>query len=478
MIPISPIQHFKVRRQAQVSYLQMQSLTQLYQPIIGNVAVSVYLTLSSLPMADGMWSYDMIHTQLMETLNMGIIQLNSEKRKLEAIGLLRSYRQLSSHTDVSLQNLVYDLQLPVDAYQFFSHPQLSTALCKAIGDQEFQMKVNLFQIEHLDAQDYSESTTNFESVYNYLLQGEDEEGPEWEDAGLFKEQTGHGDIDVTSTEFDYEKFMGYLIDLGMDHTNFTQTLKKYVLSCHQLFGLNEVEMLEVVKLSRHITTKHIQLDRLQHIAKQRYQKHSKHDTHAKSNSQSRPTPPPSQDTDIKSHYPSLLDKEIQLVTAFKHLPPEQLLDQLKKQQSGFVTSSENFYVKEIQQKSQLSPEVINALLYYIFIILKKENLYKKDLELYANRWQQAKIKDAGLAFLWMRKEQNKDYSSSSKKKSQGYYGKGSRHVEHEPVWMQPTDTKKMPDTQAAEESHMEKTNEDALIHRLSRLRKKGGDAHG
>ena len=42
---INPLQPFLVRHQYSLAPLQMQSLMQLYQPIVGSSAISLYLTL-------------------------------------------------------------------------------------------------------------------------------------------------------------------------------------------------------------------------------------------------------------------------------------------------------------------------------------------------------------------------------------------------------------------------------------------------
>lgn len=477
---ISPIQHFKVRRQAQLSNLQMQSLTQLYQPILGSKTISVYLTLASLPMQNAVWSQDMMHSQLLETLNFGIAKLSHSKRKLEAIGLLKSYRQLDSHIEANMQEMIYDLQMPYDPFQFFNHPQLSVVLCRAIGDQEFTMKSRLFQLEKIDTDKYKDVTVSFESIFNHLLHKE-EPLPEWQKEDAFLQyQTGQTQFDVSSESFDYDEFLAHLKAMGINELNFNDALKAYVLTSHQLYGLNEVEMVEVVNLSRNVKTNHIQLDRLNHIAKQRFQLKQKGQGQSRHNANLPKRPTPNIESlmpeEIKKKFPQLSDSEIQLAILFQKVSPQHLIDSIKRQQDGFVTSNETRFVKEIQQKSTLDMSVINAICYYILVIENKDNIYKNMLERLANRWQQANIKDVYAALQWMKNDQitqkHQEKQSQISRNYSNKYSKGSRHVEQVPDWMNDqADARSITNQEVSGPNNLE-TNEATLKDRLNKILKK------
>ena len=82
-------------------------ITLLYQPIIGHVAVSLYLTLiddlnKSLIMSD-----DLTHHHLMATMQLKLEDIVIAREKLEACGLLKTYFKQGN-----VNNYVYLLYSP------------------------------------------------------------------------------------------------------------------------------------------------------------------------------------------------------------------------------------------------------------------------------------------------------------------------------------------------------------------------------
>ena len=60
---INPLQPFLVKHQNSLAPLQMQSLMQLYQPIVGSTAISLYLTLLNQPLETANQSQRVLHAQ-------------------------------------------------------------------------------------------------------------------------------------------------------------------------------------------------------------------------------------------------------------------------------------------------------------------------------------------------------------------------------------------------------------------------------
>ena len=448
---ISPLQPFKVRRQAQLSFLQMQSLTQLYQPIMGGKALSLYFTLMSMPMVDHLWSQQFLHSQLLETLNVGTSTIQEARLRLEGLGLIRTYRQKNSHANAQLQILVYDLQLPQDAHDFFHHPQLSTALYRAIGDQEYSLRMKEWQVEKLDEEHFVEISADFQTIYNYLTMDQSSESHWQEEDTFLKHQQGQDNFALTANDFDYGKFLTYILGETINHNEINQALKAYVLSCHQMYGLSEVEMSEVVKLCRHPLRGNIQLDRFNEIAAMQAQRKKQYRKDKMQNEQ-RLT---NQSSEIKRDgvatkttehttpkvqatvHPELSPSENELIQLSESLDNEQFLFILKKQLGGFATDSESFYVRQLKEKSELATSTINILIYYLLIILKRENIFKGELEKTANVWQQKKFKDAAQALIYARTEHKVQRMADQKRQRSGgnYYKKAPGHTEMVPEWM-------------------------------------------
>lgn len=442
---ISPLQPFKVRRQAQLSYLQIQSLTQLYQPIMGIQALSLYLTLMSMPMADHLWSQQFLHSQLLETVNDGIRHIQSALEKLEGIGLLRTYRQRTSHSQAQFQSMIYDLQLPFDAYEFFNHPQLSTTLYRAIGDQEFSNRLKQWQVEILDVDEYDELTADFQTIYNHLTLDQTNDISWQQEDAFLKHQQAANNFELKADDFDYAKFMSYILNENFNHKEITQALKAYVLTCHQLYDLNEQEMSEVFKLCLHPIRGNIQLERFNEVSERMSQQKRQY-AQDKQNNQSREisdepgTNPNKVESDLKTNYPELSSNEINLVKLSEQLDNQQFIQSLKKQLGGFATDSEQYYLSQLKEKSTLSTGVINILIYYLLIILKRENVFKSELEKHANIWQQKGFKNSAEALIFTRNEQKvKMVEEKKPNPSRSSYYQSNKKTEMVPDWMKGTD---------------------------------------
>ncbi|WP_282920799.1 hypothetical protein [Ignavigranum ruoffiae] len=438
---INPNQSFKVRRQSQLSYLQMQSLTQLYQPIIGGPALSLYLTLHSLPINDGLWTHSMLHAQILETLNTGINAVDASRIRLEGIGLLRTYQDTQSHSQSQLQQIIYDLQMPVDAAHFFDHPQLSNALFQAIGDQEYRLKVKSWQVDKMDSSRFKEITSSFTRVYNYLTVGENT-GQEWKQEDQFlRHQDSDQHFKYDALDFDYGKFLELLMANQVDHQEFNQVLKDHVLTCYQLYGLNEATMAEVVLLSRHPIQHHIQIDRIKQIAKQRLPQTIK-SSNSTNTSESTSHPPKDTDQvakDYQQKYPQLSAEEIELVMLFDQVSNDAFLYNVKKQKKGFATDREYYYIKQLVEKSDLTPAVLNSLIYYLLVVLNRDNILKGELENVANHWSQMQIKDPGMALTLIQREEKvkqiKEKQQIKQSAPSKNFRRRSQHQEVIPAWM-------------------------------------------
>ena len=432
---ISPLQPFKVRHQSVLSSLQLQALIQLYQPIIGKDALALYLTLYNMPLEAVQWSQTRIHSELFTILNMGVPQTNDARMKLEAIGLMRTYRDSSSQADINNQSFLYDLQLPLDFKQFMDHSLLSTLLFEQIGDQSFNQLLRAWRIDKLDTHRYIEITTNFDQVfqplssqatYNAIQEEMGYEAFRHQQAELFQAQV----IDT----FDYSTFLKHLMNEAINHSDLTQALKEEVLAIHTIYGLNEWEMVELVRLAINQTTGHIETFQLKDIASKR----SFHQQ--KSKAQSTPPDAPIEQERkqaLAREYPQLSSDEIDLIYVSEQIPCDVFVKRIKQMKKGFATDQELFYVKDLLEKSQLNQSVINILVYYLLVIQDMPNVFKGALERIASEWQQKSI-ETGAQALEEIKEQQKLAQIKQEKKQQQFnqhYTKRPRKEADIPSWM-------------------------------------------
>lgn len=436
VLQVNPYQPYQVKVIPSLAPLQLQCLTQLYQPIMGGQALSLYLTLANQPLNHEDWTYRQVHAWLLPTLNMGIQDLNEARIRLEGVGLMRTYRDQASHDSYQRQTILYELQSPLAIEQFFNHPQLSIALYHQIGDEAFYKLNYHWKDEGIDQEKYQEISQTFTSVFNQKSLHHD-----FGDLVLvtkdvqYKEQYGYPDSneDLASSSFNQTLYRQILETNGFDQELLNKAVIQQVVHLSQFYDLDEQTMAQVTQLAQNPISQQVDLDLLrdyaqkhQYFTKQRGQKHSRMEQ--------------AQTVDkdkLKALYPDLTDDEIELVGICQELDPEAFLSQMKLASNGFVSSSESFYLRDLRQQSSLKDDVINMLIYYLIGLERQANFERGRSNRIANQWQQAGIEDAGEALNFLlRQKKVKEKSPNQSNKNRGAWKKSiPKRQEALPSWM-------------------------------------------
>ena len=87
---IKPNTEFELCVTQMMTSEELQILTLLYQPIIGSVAVSLYMTLNTLASKSSPSLFS--HHLLLQVLNVGVEDLLALRYKLEAVGLIHAVK--------------------------------------------------------------------------------------------------------------------------------------------------------------------------------------------------------------------------------------------------------------------------------------------------------------------------------------------------------------------------------------------------
>lgn len=123
---IKPNFKFKIANIATLSPDDIQSLTLLYQPIIGLDAFSLYTTLATLPPVT-----THAHHLLLQLLDCCMEQLVKKRQRLEAAGLIKTYE--------SDDLLTYVLKKPLLVNSFLSDGIMSAFLYVKVGAKDFAL---------------------------------------------------------------------------------------------------------------------------------------------------------------------------------------------------------------------------------------------------------------------------------------------------------------------------------------------------
>ncbi|MFC0469510.1 replication initiation and membrane attachment family protein [Halalkalibacter kiskunsagensis] len=164
-----PVDRFSVRTSNHITDIDRRTLTLLYQPLTGAMAHSLYVTMLSQLEHDQYWSNEQTHRQLMLLLGVSLEVIYEERKKLEGIGLLKTFKRKDESGGTTY---LYELQPPMTPKQFFENDVLSVYLFNRLGKTHYRQLRERFTLDKLDHEQYDELTYAFDEVYVSLHHSE------------------------------------------------------------------------------------------------------------------------------------------------------------------------------------------------------------------------------------------------------------------------------------------------------------------
>lgn len=133
----------------------------LYQPLIGPVALALYLSLWNDSHRQPAAADRRKQTALMDLLGVDLDTLYSARIRLEALGLMKTY----TSTDAGGRYWAYELYRPVAADRFFQDDTLSLLLFDRVGDGRFAQLANRYAIHTVRAQSWQDVSASLLDVF-------------------------------------------------------------------------------------------------------------------------------------------------------------------------------------------------------------------------------------------------------------------------------------------------------------------------
>lgn len=143
---------FKVLSEISLSEADVQSLTFLYQPIMGVDAFSLYFQLQHTPTG-----HVLAHHFLLQTTTSSMADFMLTRHRLEAIGLVDTFE--------SGDLMVYQIKQPLSAKQFFSDAIMRAVLSIKVGLQEFN-HLKLLLVRGEDLFEGVKITKRFDEIFD------------------------------------------------------------------------------------------------------------------------------------------------------------------------------------------------------------------------------------------------------------------------------------------------------------------------
>ena len=158
-VTLLPADRYVVINKTILTDADRKYLISFYEPIIGHLAISLYLVLiNDLEESKGV-SRDFTHHHLMSLLKTPLKVLKEAREALEATGLLKTYFKKGD-----VNNYIYEIYSPLSPSEFFNHPILNIVLYNNIGATEYEYLKKQYQKLKVDTKEYIDITRKLDDV--------------------------------------------------------------------------------------------------------------------------------------------------------------------------------------------------------------------------------------------------------------------------------------------------------------------------
>lgn len=374
-----PIDNYIVSSDGLLHDYDRKPLVFLYQPLIGSTCISLYMTLWAQLEENRLTSAQYTHHMLMNLLDMNLRDIYDARLKLEGIGLLKTYVEMTNDE----RSFMYELSPPLSPEQFFLDGLLNVYLYGKIGRNQYVRIKRFFSEEEIKIDGkYENITKSFEDIFSSTSFQYSRERLEAEKDGETRQLIGReeqGSIQITQFDFDFDLLLSGVKDSLVPRDAFTPKVREAIIKLAFLYGIGPIQMTNIVISAINENNK-IDIEELRKSARDWYQFENEeklpvlvdniqpivHQTQ-----QEQPT-----------------TKEEKLIQYLETTSPRQLLTDL----SGGAQPSRGDLkiVEDIMFHQKLLPGVVNVLLQYV--MLKTDmKLTKAYVEKIASHWTRKKI---------------------------------------------------------------------------------------
>lgn len=434
---LKPKDTFEIINNSLLNGEDTRVLNLLYQPIIGSDALVLYQHLQANELE---YQHPTRHFLLQDLINISINDLYQARKKLEAIGLFKTYVRKKDEG----YHYVYCIQNVLNPREFLSDDILSLLLLDKVGEKRFEWLVSLFKPRNAAIDDYLEITSKYTEVFqlsnervvqsNDLIQSSVQSF-----MSIPKAQVPS--IDTKS--FDWQFFVDNLSGYKIDEKFLTTELKKVVLTFHSLYGINELEMVEHIKYSLDYVTNQIDMNDFKHRVYKKYHKINKaveSPTIKESNEVISSQSINRHQNDLK--HQGFTKQEIDVITSCERIAPLIFLKAIKEQKGGFVSNNERWTVENLKEQSPLPDEVINMLIHYSLVVLDNPSLNQNMVNAIANNWAQKKVYKASEALKQVKAFNEEKANKTTNRVNKTNYSKKPVRKETLPDWANETNKRK------------------------------------
>lgn len=391
-----PADRYIVINKSILSDTDRSIIINLYEPLIGALAVSLYFTLWNDLSSNSVISRDLIHHHLMVVLKSGIGTIKTARESLEAFGLLKSYMK-----NGSINEYIYELYSPLTPSEFFNHPILNVVLYNNVGEKEYENLKNIYKNPRIDLKEYIDVTKKLDDVYDtskFTLSSD--------------VQDKNSNTISVNDRINFDEILSSIPKGLINEKAFTKKTKELINNLSFIYNIDTLKMIELI---RSVLNEYGNIDKngLRIVARKDYQYKTG----------TLPTLIYRTQPDYLKNPLGDTSKRGRIIGVFENTSPYDFLRY--KYHNVKPTSRDLKLLEKLIVDLELTPAVVNVLIDYV---LRKNNnkLIEAYVETIAAQWKRAGIKTASDAMEFAEKEHKKMMKKDVKV--------NPKKVEPTPIW--------------------------------------------
>ena len=386
-ITLLPADRYVIFNRTILTDFDKNVLITFYEPIVGHLAISLYLTLWNDLDGINQVSRELNHHHLMSILKCPLQVIKEARESIEAAGLLKTY-----YKSGDVNSYIYELFSPLTPGEFLNHPILNVVLYNNIGATEYEYLKKRYQKLKIDTKDYLDITQKLDEVYKA-----ETDIPTFE--GL--ERT-ISDIEC-SDKVDFDLIISSIPKGIVNERAFNKKTRELI---NELAFIYKIDSLKMMELIRSVLNEYGMIDKnaLRQEARKMYQFNNGALPTLIYRSQPEYLKTPAGDNSMRG----------KIIRLFESINP---VDFLRNKYKGVKPTTADIKIIEMLIIDlEMPPAVVNVLLDYV---LRKNNnrLSRAYIETIAGQWKRAGLKNASEAMEFAEKENakfNKKIASNKK----------------------------------------------------------------
>ena len=387
---VLPADIYTVVNKTVITDKEKKIISMLYQPIIGHTATALYYTLLDDLDKCELSSRDLLHHHLMTTMQLSLDNLITARKKLEAVGLLKTYIKQDN-----INHFVYLIYSPLSVSDFFNHPILNVVLYNNLGKVEYDKVFNLFKTPRFNLKEYDDITCSFDDVFSSVS------GSIFEYEECISKSTCN-DI-LVKKAIDFDLIISSFPEKQLNSRCFSEDTKDLINRLAFLYELNTMDLQSIIRGC--INEKGL-------IDKTLLRKTCR-DYYKFENAGKLPTLIYNKQPEFLKKPAGDNSKRAKMIYTFENITPYQLLK--AKYKGGEPTDRDKKLIENLLVELKLNPGVVNVLISYVLKI-NNEQLTKNYVETIAGQLKRLNVETVEDAMGVLQKEHSKMKKKTDKVK--------------------------------------------------------------